>query len=131
MIVVDASVVLAFLALGDPHHQSARRVLVHDEEFGIHGVTLAECLVRGEREGRLDEVASKVAGLGIVELDRVPAEARLLARARVATGLKLPDCCVLVAAEAATGRLATFDSRLARVARERGLTVVGDDDEDR
>jgi hypothetical protein len=37
----------------------------------------------------------------------------------------MPDCCVLLAAETAQGTVAAFDDRLARSARDRGLTVVG------
>jgi predicted nucleic acid-binding protein len=46
-----------------------------------------------------------------------------LAALRVETGLKMPDCCVLLTAEGAGGRLATFDERLARAARNRDLEV--------
>lgn len=124
MIVLDASVLLAFLADADPHHPASREVLADGDTFGIHSLTLAETLVRGEREGRLDEVATIVAALGVREIERLPAEPRGLARLRVATGLKLPDCCVLLAAEATHSRLATFDGRLARAARDRGTTVL-------
>jgi len=46
-----------------------------------------------------------------------------LAMLRAGTGLKMPDCCVLLAAEQTHGVLATFDDRLATVATERGLAV--------
>lgn len=39
------------------------------------------------------------------------------------TGLKMPDCCVLLAAERAPCALATVDDRLAAAARERGFVV--------
>jgi predicted nucleic acid-binding protein len=38
--------------------------------------------------------------------------------------LKLPDCCVLLAAETVDASLATFDERLAAVAEELGHSVV-------
>lgn len=47
-----------------------------------------------------------------------------LARLRVNSRLKLPDCCVLSAAIATRSRIATFDGRLASAARELGLQVV-------
>lgn len=125
MIVLDASVLLAFLSAADPHHLASREVLAELDELGVHSLTLAETLVRAERDGRLDEVAATVARLGVGELDRFPDESRHLARLRVATGLRLPDCCVLLAAESSGSRLATFDDRLARVARARGVAVVG------
>jgi predicted nucleic acid-binding protein len=46
-----------------------------------------------------------------------------LAMLRAGTGLKMPDCCVLLAAEQTHGALATFDYRLATAAIERGLVV--------
>jgi predicted nucleic acid-binding protein len=49
--------------------------------------------------------------------------AERLAALRVATELKLPDCCVLLAAEDAQARLLTFDARLAREAGRRGLAA--------
>jgi predicted nucleic acid-binding protein len=49
----------------------------------------------------------------------------VLAGLGAATGLKLPDCCVLLAAEQVDGAVATFDDRLAAVARERGVVVHG------
>jgi predicted nucleic acid-binding protein len=48
-----------------------------------------------------------------------------LAELRVRTGLKLPDCCVLDVALQHRAAVATFDDRLARVARDLGLDVVG------
>ena len=46
-----------------------------------------------------------------------------LAMLRAGTGLKMPDCCVLLAAEQTHGALATFDDRLATAATKRGLAV--------
>ena len=39
---------------------------------------------------------------------------------RAHTGPRMPDCCVLLAAEASGADLAPFDERLARVAAARG-----------
>ena len=47
-----------------------------------------------------------------------------LALLRAQTGLKLPDCCVLLAAaDASAQSIATFDDRLAKVARDSGIAV--------
>jgi predicted nucleic acid-binding protein len=46
-----------------------------------------------------------------------------LAAIRAATGLKMPDCCVVLAAEQDGTDLATFDDRLASVAKTRGIRV--------
>lgn len=48
-----------------------------------------------------------------------------LARLRAATTLKMPDCCVLLAADQLADAIATFDDRLADVARNHGLAVWG------
>lgn len=87
MIVLDASVMIAFLAVEDPHHEGARCVFSSDEDFGVHMITLAEALVRGEREGRADELAATFTTLGVRELPRQPGEARSLARLHVSSGL--------------------------------------------
>jgi predicted nucleic acid-binding protein len=42
----------------------------------------------------------------------------------VVAGLKLPDCCMILAAENAGARIASFDDRLAQVGERRDLTVV-------
>jgi predicted nucleic acid-binding protein len=44
-----------------------------------------------------------------------------LAMLRADTGLRLPDCCVLLAAQQTGGSVLTFDDRLARVAEGLGL----------
>src|SRR2546430_2026058 len=48
-----------------------------------------------------------------------------LAELRAMTNLRLPDCCVLLAAEREEAALATFDGRLGAVADRRGVTVLG------
>jgi len=48
-----------------------------------------------------------------------------LATLRAGTGLKLPDCCVLLAAEQVHAAVATFDDRLAAAGRDHGHLVLG------
>jgi rRNA-processing protein FCF1 len=51
-----------------------------------------------------------------------------LARLRARTALKLPDRCVLLAAQTAAAQVvATFDVRLAQAARDRDLRALGPD----
>lgn len=92
--------------------------------MAAHTITLAEALVRGAREGRVDELVTVYAALGITEMSRVDDEPRRLAELRAATGLRLPDCCVLLVAEATGASLATFDDRLAQMARARRIAVL-------
>ncbi len=47
-----------------------------------------------------------------------------LARLRADTGLRMPDCCVLLAAQDAAGRVAAFDDRLIRAAEVLGLVAL-------
>ncbi|MEU6135973.1 PIN domain-containing protein [Nocardioides sp. NPDC047086] len=124
MIVLDASVLIAYLDKTDIHHVQALNVLSTTERYRIHTLTLAEVLVRPTRDGRAGEVIEKVEAVGIRELDRVQDEARRVADLCVATPLKMPDCCVLMAADAHAASLASFDVRLRDVARSRGLHVI-------
>lgn len=47
-----------------------------------------------------------------------------LAGLRASTRLKMPDCCVLLAAEQVNGQVATFDASLAAAARALGLGIL-------
>lgn len=63
--------------------------------------------------------------LEVSELPFPAAAAVRLARLRASTALRMPDWGVLLAAEDAAATLASLDDRLARVAGERGLPVLG------
>lgn len=125
MIVLDASVLIAHLDTSDALHDRAFALLaaLADEPFAASPITLAEVLVGPARAGRLDRAAAALRALEVapVPLDgEAPAR---LAMLRAGTGLKLPECCVLLAAERAAAGMATFDLRLAAAAGERGLVV--------
>lgn len=125
MIVLDASVIIAHLDGTDAHHDRATQLLLNlvDEPLAASPVSLAEVLVGPARTGQLDRARSAVDELGVQSLalgDDAPAALALL---RAATGLKLPDCCVLHAAEQTGAGVATFDERLAATARGRGVHV--------
>lgn len=126
MIALDAGVLIAALSRVDPHHDASLRVLAAADNFAAHPVNLAEALVGPIRVGRLDRALARFATYGVVEARRSEHEPIRLATLRVETGLKLPDCCALQAAEAHDRVLATFDQRLARVATSRGIQVLGD-----
>jgi predicted nucleic acid-binding protein len=86
-------------------------------------MSVAEVFVAPARLGRMAAAERALRRLALVSM-ALPAEsATELAALRAATGLRLPDCCVLLAAETADGSMATFDERLAAVAMERGLIV--------
>ncbi|MGI8425173.1 MAG: type II toxin-antitoxin system VapC family toxin [Actinomycetota bacterium] len=125
MIVLDASVLIAHLDAEDAHHERATTLLTNlaDEPLRATRLTLAEVLVGPARAGKLDRATMalrelEVKGVGLEE----DAPIRL-AGLRAETGLKLPDCCVLLAAEQAQGEVAVFDNRLVAAAKKRGIPV--------
>ena len=125
MIVLDATVLIAHLAGDDVHADRALAIIDTEEELAIHPLTLAECLVGPARLDREDEALRTIERLGIGQLSLGPQQLLALAKLRAGTSLRLPDCCVLAAAIEAGARLATFDDRLVRVARDQGVVVVG------
>ena len=106
MIVLDASVVIAFLDPNDAHHDAAQAVIVGElgksaesvSIFGLHPLTIAEILVGGVRNGRAHQMLADLRSVGIVPIPSPSDEPLLLAELRTTTGLKMPDCCVLVVA---------------------------------
>lgn len=126
MIVVDASVLIAQLDSDDAQHRLAVSVLlaVADEELAASPLTLAEVLVGPARSGRLELATAMLRQLAI---STVPLQADApvrLAALRAETRLRVPDCCVLLAAEERLASVATFDRTLARAASSRGLRLV-------
>jgi predicted nucleic acid-binding protein len=124
VIVLDASVLIAHLDGSDAHHAQATEDLLDlaGEELGASTITLAEILVAPTRADRLTAARDALRTLGIHELALPPNAAERLAALRAETSLKLPDCCVLLTAEAEDAAVLTFDERLAREARKRSLT---------
>lgn len=127
---VDASVLIAYFDANDAHHDAAANVLAEAvrEDLVASAMTIAELLVVPARVG---DDALRMAQEAFTRLEIVdepfPEDAAVrLARLRADSGLKMPDCCVLLAADTAGAeRVATFDARLAKAARERGLEVIG------
>lgn len=128
MIVLDASVLIGFMFAQDDHHAAAVALLrnVAGQALGASRLTLAEVLVVPARLHRLDAAEQMLADLGVAEVPLPAGAARRLAELRAETGLKLPDCCVLLVAQSVTGSLATFDERLARETTSRGIEVIAD-----
>ncbi|MHB8293866.1 MAG: type II toxin-antitoxin system VapC family toxin [Acidimicrobiales bacterium] len=126
MIVLDASVLIAYLDGEDGHHEAATVLLAStiDDDLAANPLTLAEVLVVPVRDGRLDEVEAALHDLEVNELPFPADTAVRLAHLRASTGLKLPDCCVLLAAEHVGAGVASFDDRLVQTARDRHLPVL-------
>ena len=126
MIVLDASVLIGHLDGRDGHHERARALLAAnaDTSFGASSVSLAETLVGPARSGKLEVAREAIARLAVEELPFGEDAPARLAVLRSKTGLKLPDCCVLLAAQDRDGTVASFDEGLARSAGELGLAVA-------
>jgi predicted nucleic acid-binding protein len=126
VIVLDASVLIAYLDAEDAQHQKAETLLAReiDDEFAANPLTLAEVLVGPSRTGRLDAARSALRELEVAEQPFPTDTAVRLARLRADTGLRMPDCCVLLAAQETAARVAAFDERLIRAAEELGLVAL-------
>jgi predicted nucleic acid-binding protein len=123
VIVLDASVLIAYLDGGDSHHKPAVELLRSHalELLGASQISLAETLVAPARAGRLEDAREALGKLAVRELPFAHNASSRLARLRADTGLKLPDCCVLLAAEDHQGRVASFDRGLCK--RAEGLSI--------
>lgn len=126
MIVLDASVLIAYLDADDTHHARAESLLAReiDDEFGASSLTLAEVLVAPTRETRLEDARGVLEDLEVQELPFRPETAVTLARLRALTSVKMPDCCVLLAAEKLGARIGSFDDRLLNAAATRNLETL-------
>lgn len=125
MIVMDASVLIAHLDSGDPHHEAATAILLSGTpgQMLVHTITLAEVLVGGVRIGHGASMLDDLRAAGIVVAPHDDGEPLRLAELRANSGLKLPDCCVLDVAIHYRANLATFDAELAAAARKCSVSV--------
>ena len=124
-IVLDASVLIALHDPKDAHHAWAAELLTStlDDSWEMNAVTLAEVLVRPQRQNRAGVFLANVKGLGI-EVTALGAETSMeLAQLRASHNLPMPDTIVLQSATSTSSDLATCDGRLARIARSLGVGV--------
>lgn len=128
MIVLDASVLIGHLDAHDPHHEQATKLLgqTEAEPLGASAISLAETLVAPARAKRLGEAKAALERLGVAELGLGEDAPERLAKLRAKTGRKLPDCCVLAAAQQHEGSVASFDGDLRKAARKLELEVLGE-----
>lgn len=127
MIVLDASILIAYLDSNANHHLAAETLLAGaiDGQLGASALTLAEVLEVPVRDGRLAPVQTALRDLEVGELPFPADTAVRMAQLRASTGLKMPDCCVLLAAEATGATVASFDDQLVQEATDRNLAVLG------
>lgn len=126
MIVLDASVLIAHLDQRDAHHERAKRLLsgTGAEPLGASTITLAETLVAPARADRLADASAALERLEVSELPLGDEGLSRLAQLRADTGCKLPDCCVLLAAQTYGGAVASFDSALLEAAAGPGISIL-------
>lgn len=126
VIVLDASVLIAYLDSSDDRHARAETLLAQeiDDDFAASSLSLAEVLVMPARENRVEAVRGALEDLEVQELPFPAGAAVKLAQLRASTSLTMPDCCVLLAAEEQQARVASFDDRLIDAAATRKLVTV-------
>jgi predicted nucleic acid-binding protein len=123
VIVLAASVLIAHLNRDDASHAQSEQLLMDTAEHPLSAssITLAEVLVGPARVGKLEVARTALAELEVSEVLLSTGAAERLARLSAETGLKLPDCCVLLAAETVhADAVLTFDDRLAKRVRDLG-----------
>ena len=117
MIVLDASVLIAYLDPNDVNHDAAVELLADAAPpLVVHPITAAGVLMAPVRRGIEEAVWADLVAIGM-EVDSSPIDPIKLARLRATTGCKMPDCCVLAVADTRQAAVATFDDRLARHAK--------------
>ncbi|MBN9608082.1 MAG: hypothetical protein BGO26_05695 [Actinobacteria bacterium 69-20] len=125
MIALDACVLIAHLDSSDACHAAATKLLADTggQQLIASPITIAEVLVGPARAGQLDRGMNALRQLGVDAVDLGADAPWQLAILRAETGLRFPDCCVLLTAEAFAAEIATFDERLRVVAEGRGIAV--------
>lgn len=128
MITLDAGVLIALFNAKDAHHEAAIKLLDaatrRDDLLYMNPLNQAEVLVGAAQQGNEEIYYEKIVNIGISILAS-PADAGVwLAQLRARTGLKLPDCAVILTAQQSGSKIATFDYRLAKEARSLGITVL-------
>lgn len=128
VIVLDASILIAYLDEDDEHHDRSMVLLSREigDDLAISPITLAEVLVAPTRDQRSAPVLTAITALEVASIPITVDSAVRLAQLRVTTRLRMPDCCVLLAAQDASARVASFDDRLLTAASAVGLIALGE-----
>ena len=128
MITLDAGILIALFNAKDAHHEAATKLLDaatrRDDLLYINPLSQAEVLVKAAQQGSEKIYYEKIVSIGVVTLAAPTDTGDWLAQLRARTGLKLPDCAVILTAQQSGSKIATFDHRLAREARALGITVL-------
>lgn len=117
--ILDASVLIVLMNPRDAHYGDAVTIVRRAAIVGglvAHAMTIAESAVGAAEHGRIEQVRSAYAGIGLATAHTDSEQPWRVAALRASTRLPIPDCCVLDLALESQGSLATFDSRLAAAA---------------
>lgn len=134
--VLDADVLIGHLDSRDAQHERATDLLatLAMEGVRLHAstITLAEVLVGPAKANRDTEAVEALNRLAVAEVAIGPGEAGRLAWLRAKTGCRMPDCCVLLAAQVIEATLlCSFDDRLRRAAEALEIPVDPETSDDR
>lgn len=126
MIILDASVLIGHFEPKHQHHEKAGALLQahRSRRFGASVITLAEFFAGASRAGLTGHTEQLLGQLGVESVPLLADAGRRLGELRSITRLKMPDCCVLYAAEHCDAAVATFDTKLAEQARQLGRAVT-------
>lgn len=126
VITLDASLLISHLNVQDQNHPQATSLLLDAADYRLcmNTLNVAEVLVGFARVGALDVGERVFAKLGIEEVPMSEDAASRLAVLRAETGLKMPDCCVLLTAQDTKSAVASFDADLCRAAERLGLAIL-------
>lgn len=121
-VVLDSSVVIAFLTAADVHHRPAMREVLgirhRGDEFVLPASVLAESVIEKYRSSTaagdqlIDDLIATFGPERVVDADIAKAAARLRARHR---SLRLPDALVIATGVVENAAVLTCDRRLATV----------------
>jgi predicted nucleic acid-binding protein len=124
--VLDADVLIAHLDPDDAQHGRATASLLQAAAEGpltASALTVAEVLVHPTAAGQGEHAYAALQAMDLQVL-HIPADASVqLAGLRARTGRRMPDCCVLLAAQRTGAGVLTFDEKLRASAVEVGLSV--------
>lgn len=124
--VLDADVLIAHLDPDDAQHRRATASLEDAAALGrlaASALTVAEVLVHPTAGGLGERAHAALQAMDLLVLE-IPADAVMqLASLRARTGRRMPDCCVLLAAERTGGAILTFDEKLRGSAADVGIGV--------
>jgi predicted nucleic acid-binding protein len=123
-LILDASVLVGLLDDAHDHHEQAvadvERADRRGDDLVAPASAYSECLVAFARARRLDDARSALAAMGIVVAPMTAVIAELAAELRAThDSLRLPDALVLATSRESGGKLLTYDSRLAKLAKRR------------